>query len=241
METEFRVTDVGVISRLDQRPCLQDISFIVKRGERLGVVGSTGAGKTSLLKALNRLVEIQQGTIHFRDQPLETYPVVTLRQQVLFVSELPALLGMTVAQALQYPLLLRGIAPELIQTQITEGRDRCQIPQEWLSLNEINLSMAQRQWVSLARALIANPSVLLLDAPFTHLNNAQAEQLLPLLQHFAGTVLVVSQSPQKLQAMCDRILWLDQGRIRHLSAPDQMDWENLAAQIDPDNTAPDDW
>jgi D-methionine transport system ATP-binding protein len=241
VETEFCVTGVSVISRFYQRPLLQDISFTVRRAERLGVIGAAGAGKTLLLKTLNRLVEIDQGTILFRDQPLAIYPVVRLRQQVLFVSEIPSLLGMTVSQALQYPLSLRSISPEPIQVRMSELCDRGQIPQEWLSLREVSLSSTQRQWVSLIRAFLVNPSVLLLDNPFTHLEHSQTAQFLSLLQNFAGTVLISTQSPQSLKAVCDRLLWLDQGRILNLSTPDQMDWEALEAQIGPSSTAQDDW
>lgn len=241
METEFCVTDVSVISRFYQRPLLQDISFTVRRDERLGVIGSAGAGKTLLLKILNRLVETNRGTILFREQPLATYPVVKLRQQVLFVAEMSSLLDMTVSQALQYPLSLRSISPEATQARISELCDRGQIPQEWLSLREVSLSSTQRQWVNLIRAFLVNPSVLLLDQPFTHLEHSQTEQLVPLLQNFAGTVLISAQSPQSLRAICDRILWLDQGRIRQLFTPDQMDWETLEAQIGPSSTAQDDW
>lgn len=241
METEFCVTDVSVISRFYQRPLLQDISFTVRRGERLGVIGSAGAGKTLLLKILNRLVETNRGTILFREQPLATYPVVKLRQQVLFVAEMSSLLDMTVSHALQYPLSLRSISPEATQARISELCERGQIPQEWLSLREVSLSSTQRQWVSLIRAFLVNPSVLLLDQPFTHLEHFQTEQLVPLLQNFAGTVLISVQSPQSLRAICDRILWLDQGRIRQLFTPDQMDWETLEAQIGPSSTAQDDW
>jgi D-methionine transport system ATP-binding protein len=239
--TEFCVTGVSVISRFYLRPVLQDISFTVRTGERLGVIGSAGAGKTVLLKILNRLVEIDQGTIMFRDQPLATYPVVRLRRQVLFVAEMPSLLDMTVSQALQYPLSLRGISPEDSQTRVSELCDRGQIPQEWLSLREVSLSSTQRQWVSLIRAFLINPSVLLLDKPFTHLEHSQTEQFLALLQNFAGTILMSAQSPQSLKAICDRILWLDQGRLLRLSTPNQMDWESVEAHIGPHPSAEDDW
>jgi D-methionine transport system ATP-binding protein len=237
----FCVTNVSLISRFYQRPLLQDISFTVRQGERLGVIGAAGAGKTLLLKILNRLVGIDQGTILFRDQPLATYPAVRLRQQVLFVSEMPSLLDMTVSQALQYPLSLQGISPATIQARISELCERGQIPQEWLALREVSLSSPQRQWVSLIRAFLINPSVLLLDNPFTHLEHSQAEQLLPLLQNFAGAVLISAQSPQSLKPICDRILWLDQGHIRQVFTPDQMDWEALEAQIGPSSSDQDDW
>jgi D-methionine transport system ATP-binding protein len=227
------------MSRFYQRPLLHNLSFSVNQGERLGIFGAAGAGKTLLLRVLNRLIESQQGAIAFRGKSLKSYPVVTLRQQVLFVSERPSLLDMTVAQALQHPLMLRGVDLAESQTRIAAVCERTQIPQDWLSQSEINLSTAQRQWVSLARALLIDPPVLLLDAPFTYLNESYIERFSALLQHFAGTVLITSQIPRELRAICDRVLWLETGEIRQLSTVEQIDWEKLP--VHPPTDPSEDW
>jgi ABC-type methionine transport system ATPase subunit len=239
-EIELCLEDVGIIHRFYQRYLLESISFNVCQGERLGIVGSAEAGKTLLFRALNRLVEIEQGTITYRQKRLHHYSPINLRQQIVMVAPVPCLLDRTVAQTLQYPLQLRALAQASIQVKFAQGCDRCEIPAAWLPLTESQLSLAQRQWVSLSRALILEPSVLLLDEPTLNLEMAQARKLSSLLRQSSGTQLIISQDVTFLQQTCDRILWLEQGQIKGMYAIEAVDWKSIQAHIRT-KSAQEDW
>ena len=102
-------------SNLPGYPILQDISFEVFSGDRIAIVGTAGAGKTSLLRLINRLTESSSGKIYLENQEYHQIPIIKLRQEVTLVHQEFKLLGMTVREALAYPLVLRGLSKQKIQ------------------------------------------------------------------------------------------------------------------------------
>ncbi|MBW4466029.1 MAG: ATP-binding cassette domain-containing protein [Pegethrix bostrychoides GSE-TBD4-15B] len=213
---------------------LQDISFELFETDRLGIVGAAGAGKTSLLRLLNRLAQPVSGQIFYRNQLLDQLPVVELRQQVMLVPQESRLLGMTVRQALAYPLRLRGLDQPTLERRIQTGLDQFQIPADWLERGEIQLSVGQRQWVSIARAVIAQPKVLLLDEPTSALDAGRAEQLLLLLKLLADgstAIVMVNHQLDILQQFCSRLLALQQGRLIQDLHAEQIDWKTVKQHL----------
>jgi D-methionine transport system ATP-binding protein len=219
---------------------LQDISFTVTAGERLAVVGPSGAGKTSLLRLLNRLSEPIQGTIAFEGQDLRHLPVVQLRQQVMLVPQESKLLGMTVRQALEYPLTLRKVSKSAMQQQLLTWTDRLHIPEDWFGRTELQLSLGQRQWVAIARALISQPKVLLLDEP------GRSAYLLTLLAELATTqqltIVMVNHQLDLAEQFCDRVLQLQQGRLVQDQPIAQVNWSEIKQTlIDAETHAVEEW
>ena len=160
---------------------LRNISFEVNRGEKVVIIGASGAGKTSLLRLLNRLSSPTQGKIYLETISLTQLPVIQLRQQVMLVPQEPKLLGMTVKEALVYPLKLQALPTAEIARRLDTWLDRLRIPQEWLERSELQLSLGQRQLIAIARALIMQPKILLLDEPTSALDLGTAERLFAVL------------------------------------------------------------
>lgn len=214
---------------------LQRLSFTVARGERLALVGASGAGKSSLLRLLNRLSEPTHGTLYFEQQPFINIPVPQLRRQVVGVLQESKLLGMTVQQALEYPLKLRQMPSKTILSKIAEWTYRLQIPTDWLDRTEQQLSLGQRQWVAIARALITQPKILLLDEPTASLDLGRAHLLLTLLTDLSQTegltVLMANHQLEFAAEFCDRILYLQHGQLLQDSPAVKVDWTELAAQL----------
>jgi len=102
----LELAQVSLKTAISSELLLDRISFQVQLGDFLGIVGPSGAGKTTLLRLLNRLIDPTSGQIYFRSQPLQKIPVITLRRNVVLVPQEPKLLGMTVENALAYPLQL---------------------------------------------------------------------------------------------------------------------------------------
>jgi D-methionine transport system ATP-binding protein len=154
-----------------------------------------------------------------------------LRQQVLLVPQEPKLLGMTVEQSLAYPLKLQNLAAAEAKTRLDTWQERLSIPSDWLAREENQLSLGQRQWVCLARALIAEPKVLLLDEPTNALDVGRIEQLLEVLLSLPQTVIMVSHQLELIERFGQQLLWLQQGRIFQQSATKDLNWSQVKQQL----------
>ncbi len=216
-------------------PILQDISFQAFAGERLAIVGVTGAGKTSLLRLLNRLDEPTNGKIYLDNREYRQIHVIELRKCVTFLPQEAKLLGMKVKQALAYPLVLRGFKKEKIELILDEWIEKLQIPNDWLEKTELQLSAGQRQIVAIARALIIQPKVLLLDEPTSALDAARAQKLIEILtamsQDHKTTILMVNHQLDLAQKFCTQLLHLQQGKILTNQTASEINWEKLRQSL----------
>jgi D-methionine transport system ATP-binding protein len=217
------------------RPILQDLSVRLGAGQIVGIVGPTGAGKSSLLKLLNRLVDPSQGKLHWQGQAYPQVPVLQLRRQIMLVPPEPKLLDRSVAAAIVHGLQLQGQSEAQLASAIAQWQQRLQIPTEWLDKSESSLSLGQRQWVTIARGIACEPTVLLLDEPTAHLDQAYAERLQNVLRKVMQTstqlTVVVSHDWQWLAALCDRVLQLQDGRLVRDELASAVDWSALAAAV----------
>lgn len=232
---QLRLDQVSLSASVGSQYALQDISFEVFKGERIAIVGPSGAGKTSLLRLLNRLSEPTAGAIYLENQGYRQIPVIQLRQQVTLVQQESKLLGMTVKAALEYGLILRNLARSQIQQRISYWIEQLNIPIEWLERTEIQLSVGQRQLVAIARALVIQPKILLLDEPTSALDAGKAFHLLQVLTELAinsqTTILMVNHQLELAQQFCTRVLYLQQGQLIQDAANDNLDWTKLRAEL----------
>lgn len=214
---------------------LTDISFEVFKGDRLSIVGPSGAGKTSLLRLLNRLSEPTYGTIYLESQDYRKIPVIQLRRQVMLVPQEPKLLGMTVQQALFYPLTLQQLPQPQIQERVDTCREQLHIPAEWLERTELELSVGQRQLVAIARALVIQPKILLLDEPTSALDVGIASHVLGVLTDLAQTgkmaILMVNHQLDLAQLFCTRVLYLQEGQLQQDVPVTQVDWKQMRESL----------
>ncbi|MEM6451200.1 MAG: ATP-binding cassette domain-containing protein, partial [Cyanobacteria bacterium P01_D01_bin.105] len=177
---------------------LKGISFEVASGEFVALVGPSGAGKTSLLRLINRLSEYSAGRIYLDGQEIGQLPVVRLRQQVALVNQESRLLSMTVKKALGYPLRLQGKPDSEINESVEQWCARLNIPSDWMERTETTLSLGQRQRIAIARTLITQPKVLLLDEPTSSQDIGYSEFLLARLANWAreGQMTIIMANHQ---------------------------------------------
>lgn len=214
---------------------LDDISFEVKRGDRIGIVGKSGSGKSTLLRLLNRLIDPTKGQIFFENKPLKQHSITQLRQQIVLVPQEPKLLGMTVQDSLSYPLQLQQLSVTEIRQKVREYCDLFAIPEDWLERNELQLSVGQRQWITIIRGLILNPSILLLDEPTSALDIGLANQLLDKLNSLCAsdglTVMMVNHQLSWIRQFANKIIYLQSGKIIDYAKANLINWETLQEQL----------
>ena len=217
-------------------PVFRDVSWTIPEGDRLGLVGHAGCGKTSLLRLLNRLIDPTEGRLLWQGKPYDEVAVSYLRQNILYVAQEPKLLGMTVEASIAYPLQLRDMEPSQLKTRVDYWCDRFELSQELLQKNEVELSLGQKQWVSIARALAIEPSVLLLDEPTASLDPWQCDRLRAILDQLPKTTLIIaSHQTDWLQNLCDRALVIHQQR-----ATESADWLAIQQELQSSMPSPND-
>ncbi len=231
----LRLEQVSLKGGLGSTTILDALSLVVKPGEFVGVVGPTGAGKTSLFRLLNRLQSPASGQLFLEGKPLEHWPIAQLRQRVVLMAQESRLLGMTVEAALAYPLQLQGISPAQVTQRVRHWITQCQIPADWLGRSELELSGGQRQRVAIARALLMEPTVLLLDEPTSAQDVGSAARLLrQVTEQVRGrglTVLMSNHQLEWIEQFCDRILLLEEGHLCGDWPASDVDWPALRQRL----------
>ncbi len=225
----LRLELVSLAASVGSQYLLKDIYFEVFSGDRITIIGPSGAGKTSLLRLLNRLSEPTSGKIYLENQEYGQIPVIQLRRQVMLVPQEPKLLGMTVRDALAYPLVLKGSTKQEISQQLLQVSEQLHIPEDWLGRTEVQLSVGQRQLVAIARALVIQPKILLLDEPTSALDAGRSDRVMQVLtQCLEGcAVVMVNHQLDLAQMFCDRVLYLQDGRLLSDKTAHQVNWANL--------------
>jgi D-methionine transport system ATP-binding protein len=231
----MQLKDVTLTASIGSSYLLKDISFSIDSGDRLGIVGASGAGKTLLLRLLNYLSSPTAGSIFWEGRELSQIPATKLRTQIVLVPQEPKLLGMTVNEAIAYPLKLQQLPNSEIQQRLETWIDNLRISEEWLERNELQLSLGQRQLVAIARALVMQPKLLLLDEPTSALDIGIADRLLEVLtglaQNCQTAIVMVNHQLELVQKFADRVLYLDRGQLLINTRGDRLDWQNLRHQI----------
>lgn len=208
---------------------LHNISFEVAKSEIVAIVGASGSGKTTLLRLINRLIDPIDGAIYFENQSIRNIPIVELRQKIPFVGQEPKLFGMTVREALRYPLQLRNLSNA--EARIDRWIDRLHIPRDWMDRTELQLSTGERQWIAIARALLCESPILLLDEPTANLDAGRSDRLQEILRETQQTRLIATHDLDWAQRISDRVLHLQRGVLVQNEPSDRVDWQTLRAAI----------
>lgn len=202
----------------DTEPMLKDISFEVKPGEMIGVVGATGAGKSTLAQLIPRLFDPQEGSIKIGGKDLRDISEASLRKNVSIVLQKAILFKGTIADNLRQGKQNASL-PELEQAariaQASEFINRMEDTyNSQVEERGNNFSGGQKQRMSIARGVVSNPNILILDDSTSALD-AKSEKLVQeaLNKDLKGTTTVIIAQKISSVVHADKILVLDQGRL----------------------------
>ena len=154
----------NVTKYLDGKKVLNDISVNINPGIILAFVGHSGSGKTTLLKTINRLIEIDKGNIFLNNQSIKEINPIELRQRIGMVFQVPTMFDGTVKQNIEFGLKLHN-QNQINRQKITNAIRDTGLTSKFLNKDANKLSGGEQQRVALARTLVLEPDVLLLDEP----------------------------------------------------------------------------
>ncbi|MGQ4876990.1 ABC transporter ATP-binding protein [Billgrantia sp. LNSP4103-1] len=214
-----------VSKRFGSETAVDGISLRVERGELCALVGTSGCGKSTTLRMINRLIEHDAGEIHLDGQPVRSFDEVTLRRRIGYVIQSTGLFPhWTVARNI-------GLVPRLLKWPKTRVRERVEELMQLLGLPIAEfadkyprqLSGGQAQRVGVARALAADPDILLMDEPFGALDPITRETLQDELRGLQArlhkTIVFVTHDMDEALALADRLVVMHQGRIVQQGKP----------------------
>ena len=214
------VTFSGVRFAYGTRPVLDQVDLTIARGEALALVGRSGAGKSTLLKMINRLLLPQAGSVHVDGRDTREWDPIALRRRTGYVlQEIGLLPHLTVEQNVALVPRLEGWPEARRHERAIELLELVGLPAaEFAARWPRELSGGQRQRVGVARALAADPPVVLMDEPFGSLDSATRVELRTEFQrirrHLRQTVVIVTHDMEEAFALADRVVTLENGKLQ---------------------------
>lgn len=217
---------VNVSKQYPGTPALavDNISLEIPEGSMVVLLGPSGCGKTTLLKMVNRLHEPTSGKILLDGVDIQTIPVNQLRRNIGYVIQQVGLFPhLTIAKNIAVVPELLDWERQRINQRIDELLDLIHLPLDYRNRYPAQLSGGQQQRVGLARALAADPQVMLMDEPFGAIDAitraSLQDQLLELQRRLKKTILFVTHDVEEALKLADEIIVLDKGRLIQKDTP----------------------
>ncbi|MGV8921557.1 MAG: methionine ABC transporter ATP-binding protein [Pseudomonas sp.] len=207
-------------SQHGQVAALHNIDLAIQRGEVFGIIGRSGAGKSSLIRTINRLERPSSGRVLIDQVDIGEYDedhLVQLRRRIgMIFQHFNLMSAKTVWQNVELPLKVAGVPKEQRQPKVTELLELVGL-QDKHKAYPAQLSGGQKQRVGIARALVHDPAILLCDEATSALDPETTHSILGLLreinQRLGLTIILITHEMAVIRDICDRVVVLEQGEV----------------------------
>ena len=215
---------LGVTKAFGNKPTLDNITLDIKEGEFVALLGPSGSGKTTLLKIVAGLLPPNAGRVLFNQVDVTAVPS-RLRQAIIVFQDHSLFPHMNVFENVSFGLRARGMSKRMTGPMVREILSLVQLPDKAQSYPH-ELSGGERQRVALARACVLEPSVLLLDEPFSNLDTTlrltMREFVVSLQRKLKFTCILVTHDKTEAFIMAERVAVLLDSRIEQVASPEQL-------------------
>ena len=204
---------------------LQPLMLDIMPGEFMSLVGSSGGGKTTMLKLMNGLLLPDTGSVTVMGQDTQTVDLIALRRQIGYVIQGAALFPhLSVADNIGY---VPGLSKQKLSSErLEELMQLVDLPADLLQRFPCSLSGGQQQRVGIARALASNPSIMLMDEPFGAVDEITRTVLQDSIQtlhaRLSTTIVFVTHNIREALRLSDRVLIINQGRVEQIGTPEEI-------------------
>lgn len=204
-----------IVFSYEKKEILNVDKFEIAKGRIYGLIGSNGSGKTTLMKILNGLLKIKRGDIYYKNLLLRDDIFTKLKDETVYIHQNPYLFNGSVFYNLSYGLRLRKIDKDLIKKRVCEVLELIGM-EGFEDRRNRELSIGEIQKIAIARGLILNPDVILLDEPTANIDSAsinKIESILFKLKEKNKTIIFSSHNSFFSYKLCDEIIKLENGRV----------------------------
>lgn len=209
---------------------LKDISFSIKDGEFVGIIGHTGSGKSTLIQHLNGLLKPTSGKIFYNGQSLEdkSMDMHDVRTQVGMVFQYPEhqLFETTVFEDVKFGPKNQGLSDKEATLRAYDALEQVHFPEELFYQSPFDLSGGQKRLCAIAGVLAMNPLTLILDEPTAGLDPNGRAELLSLIQNLhktsRRTIILVSHSMEDIAEYVERLIVLNKGTVAFDDSPKEV-------------------
>jgi len=214
-DAEVMIEARGLSKYYGQFAAIEGVSFQIHRGEVVAFLGPNGAGKSTTMKLLTGYLAPSRGVAYIAGYDMATQRLEGSRHLGYLPENGPLYLDMTPRELLEFFASARGLAPAYAQQRIEAVIDLCDL-HAVIGKPIGKLSRGYRQRVGMAQALLHDPDVLILDEPTSGLDPNQIREVRDTIRRLGQdhTILLSTHILQEVQAMCSRVLFISEGRLR---------------------------
>ncbi len=224
METIIELKDIK--KAYDQTTVLNHFNLSIEQGEFITIIGTSGSGKTTILKMMNGLIQPTSGLVKVHGKNIQEQDLIQLRRHMGYVIQGSVLFPhLTVKQNIAYVLQLEKKTKNIDQV-VDQWLETVQLDVSFKDKYPHTLSGGQQQRVGIARALANQPDILLMDEPFGAVDEITRRQLqdelLKIYQQKKITILFVTHDIQEALKLGTKVLIMDQGQIQQFATPENI-------------------